>query len=74
MNIFSYGKNNPVTYFYSSFESYIMLFGKGHQGNMRSSKYVYWTTEELLARLKELSKKGHLTAEEKKKKKKLKLN
>lgn len=71
MNIFSYGKNNPVTYFYSSFESYIMLFGKGHQGNMRSSKYVYWTTEELLARLKELSKKGHLTAEEKKEKKEI---
>ena len=48
-----------------------MMFGKGHQGNMRSSKYAYWTTEELLARLKELSRKGHLTAEEKKEKKEI---
>ena len=48
-----------------------MMFGKGHQGNMRSSKYAYWTTAELLARLKELSRKGHLTADEKKEKKEI---
>lgn len=71
LNMFAYGKNNPVSYQYSSFESSIMMFGKGHQGNMRSSKYSYWTIEELLARLKELSRKGHLTTEEKKEKKEI---
>ena len=43
---------------------------RGHQGNMRKSKYAYWTTEELLERYNEFRHKGHLTAKEKEEKKK----
>ena len=48
-----------------------MMFGKGHQGNIRNSKYANWSIEELLSKLKELSSKGHLTPEEKKNKKEI---
>ena len=38
---------------------------------MKSLQYVYWTIQELLIRLKELSKKGHLTADEKEEKREI---
>ena len=47
------------------------FFAKGHQGNMKSSKYSYWSTEELLLRLDELNRKGHLTRDEKKEKREI---
>lgn len=47
------------------------FFAKGHQGNMKSSKYAYWSTEELLIRLDELARKGHLTQDEKKEKREI---
>lgn len=60
-NLYSYCSFNPV-------ENITIMMAKGHQGNMKSSKYVYWTIEELILRLKELSSKGHLTKEEKEEK------
>lgn len=68
LNLYCYCGNEPISILYDEYKNSILMFSKGHQGNMKSSKYIYWTTEELLARFKELSRKGHLTAEEKRKK------
>ena len=69
INLFSFN-SNPISICLDDFNGFTtIMFAKGHQGNMRSSKYLYWTTDELIARLIELKRKGRLTAAEKEEKK-----
>ena len=67
LKLFAYCSNDPV----NTNDRILEFAQRGHQGNMRKSKYAYWTTEELLERYNELSHKGHLTAKEKEEKKEI---
>ena len=58
-----------INYSNCNIKGYFMFSQRGHQGNMKNSKYLNWTIEELIIRYKELCNKRHLTDEEKKDKK-----